>query len=159
MAPVGPSISGASGLLSDRAAIANASITLPVVGSLDLAALEGRDQRTNRPGLLRSALHNQVAGILARSRACTPPDMSPTVARLHLRVHSQAGGPATLLEVLDLSVQRGAPLSPATSACLLAALRSGLPRPIDGVDPALLPDFDGDATVPAALKLDPACGL
>jgi hypothetical protein len=136
---------------------ANAAVRLPRLGALDLLAVEtGGD---NPHSLLRGALQQYVSRGLRNARACMPTDANPSMTRFHLRVRSQAGKQAEVLEVLGLEVQRGAPLSQAATDCLLTSLRRDLPQTLPSVPPDRLPDFDGDATVLAALKLNPACGL
>ena len=138
---------------------ANATVALPLLGSLDLLAVEANAQDCNPHRLLRVALQQYVSKALRSARACMPAEASPSMTRFHLRVRSQPRRQAEVLEVLGLEVQRGAPLSPAATNCLLTSMRKDLPQTVPNVSADTLPEFEGDATVLAALKLDPACGL
>jgi hypothetical protein len=133
-------------------------VILPAMGALDLQAVAMRDAPINGPGLLRDAVQKFVGRGLVRARRCLPADLHPTVARVHVRVRA-SGGQAEVLEMLDLTVQRGAPLPDGNAECLLQSLRQDLPQAVTGVSPNALPEFDGDTTVLAILKIDPACGL
>jgi hypothetical protein len=137
----------------------NAGVALPLLGALDLLAADASAQDRNPHGLLRGALQRYVSRALRSARACMPAEASPSMTRFHLRVRSRPHRQAQVLEVLGLEVQRGALLSPAATECLLTSLRKDLPQTVPDVSADTLPEFEGDATVLAALNLDPACGL